>query len=65
MGKVWKSKKIDYYSDIDLKYRHAELGKAQSQVVFEQAGAEFGQAQQLVSQIWGLFGFCCQRPDKS
>ena len=31
----------------------------------EQAGAEFGQAQQLVFQIWGLFGFCCQRPAKA
>ena len=31
----------------------------------KQAGAEFGQAQQLVFQIWGWFGFCCQRPAKS
>ena len=32
---------------------------------FKQAGAEFGQAQQLVFQIWGWFGVCCQRPTKS
>ena len=31
----------------------------------KQAGAEFGQAQQLVFQIWGWFVFCCQRPAKS
>ena len=28
----------------------------------KQAGAEFNQAQQLGFQIWGLLGFCCQRP---
>ena len=52
--------KSRYQSQVDVKSFTLEV--CENDV---QAGAEFGQAQQLVFQIWGWFGFCCQRPAKS